>query len=59
MAKADVLELLGKLTQMVQHLRRQFTPHSSTYVNLNDGVEKLVNLLKHFNTLLLVLLDCL
>jgi hypothetical protein len=52
-----MLELRGKLAQIVQHLRRQFTAGVRSHVNLNDRVEELVNLLEHFYTLFLVLLD--
>jgi hypothetical protein len=54
-----MLQVLGKLAQIFQHLWCQFTTNVRSYVNLNDGVEELVNLLKHLDTLLLVLLDCL
>jgi hypothetical protein len=54
-----MLELLGKLAQIVQHLWCQFPTGVRSYVNLDDGIEELVNLLEHFDTLLLVLLDCL
>jgi hypothetical protein len=59
MSHTDVVELLGKLAQMVQHLWCQFTSSVGSYVHLNDGIEQLVNLLEHIYTLLLVLLDCL
>ena len=56
-AEADMLELLSKLAQIVQHLQCQFTAGVRRYVDLNDGIEELVNLFQHFDTLLLVLLD--
>jgi hypothetical protein len=57
MAMAYALELLGKLTQIVQHFWRQFTTNVASYVHLNDSIEHLVNLLKHFCAHFLVLFD--
>jgi hypothetical protein len=54
-----MLELLSKLAQIVQHPWCQFATGVRSYVNLNDGIEELVNLFEHFHTLRLVLLDCL
>ena len=57
MPDADLPKLLCKLAQIIQHLRRQFTLSVGSYVDLNDGVEQLVDLLKHFHAHILVLFD--
>jgi hypothetical protein len=57
--KADMLELLGKLPQIVQHLWRQFTTGVGRHVHLYNSIEQPVNLFKHSCANILVLFDCL
>jgi hypothetical protein len=45
MGETDMEELLRKLPQIVQHLRRQFAASVGSHVHLNDCVEQLVDLL--------------
>jgi hypothetical protein len=57
MAEPDVLEVLGKLSQIVQHLWCQFTTSVGSHVDLDYCIEQLVDLLKHVCAYIFVLFD--
>jgi hypothetical protein len=43
--ETDMIELLSKMPQIVQHLWRQFTPRVGSCVHLDDRIEQLMDLL--------------
>ena len=52
-----MLELLGKLPQIIQHLWCQFTASVRSYVHLDDGIKQFVDLLQHFCAHIFVLFN--
>jgi hypothetical protein len=59
MVEAEIKGLLGKLPQIIQHLRCQFAPSVGSHVHLDNCIEQLMDLLEHLYAHIFVPLDCL